>query len=115
MAPGRDLWLREADGSTRALTDDGAFNYGAHWIDTERVLFLREHEGRVQAHQLEVMTGTIDVVTDAPFSAFDATPMPDGQLAFLNREGWNWSLAKVSTFNPRNIGTGETAHESATV
>lgn len=97
---GWDLWLREADGSQRALTEDGAFNYGPKWIDADRILFLREADGRAQAHQLDLITGAIAIVTDAPFSAFDVTPLPGHQLAFLDREGWNWSIA-IAPLTPR--------------
>ncbi|MBS1149506.1 MAG: hypothetical protein H6Q89_1204 [Myxococcaceae bacterium] len=89
---GWDLWVRGADGAMKALTADGQFNYGAKWIDAQRVLFMREHDGRSQAHLLDTTTGAIAVVTDAPFSAFDVTPLPGDRLAFLDREGWNWSL-----------------------
>lgn len=90
---GWDVWLREADGAAHALTDDGAFNYGPRWIDGGHLLFLRTRDGRPQAHVIDLSSGMISAVTDARFSAFDAAPLPGGQLAFLNRDGWNWSLA----------------------
>jgi hypothetical protein len=91
-AHGWDLWLRGADGALKALTADGAFNYGARWVDAERVLFMRVKDGRSQAHLLDTSSGAMSVVTDAPFSAFDVAPMPNAQVAFLDRDGWNWSL-----------------------
>ncbi len=89
---GWDLGLREADGAIKALTADGKFNYGARWVDVERIVFMREKDGRAQAHQLDLSSGAMSVLTDAPFSVFDVAPMPNGQIAFLDREGWNWSL-----------------------
>ena len=90
---GWDLFLREADGTSRALTADGQFNYGARWVDDQHLVFMRTEDGRAQAHLLDLQTGVLSVVTDAPFAAFDVDPLPGGQLAFLDREGWNWSLA----------------------
>ena len=89
---GFDLVVRNADGSFHPLTADGRFNYGSRWIDNERILFLRDKDGRAQAHQLDLHSGALSVITDAPFSAFDVAPLPGNRLAFLDREGWNWSL-----------------------
>ncbi len=91
-AHGWDLWLREADGSMKALVADGAFNYGARWIDDQHVLFMRIKDGRAQAHQIEVATAAMSVITDAPYSVFDVAVMPNAKVAFLDRDGWNWSL-----------------------
>jgi len=92
---GWDLFLREADGKSHALTADGQFNYGARWVDDQHLVFMRTEDGRAQGHQLDLQTGLLSVVTDAPFAAFDVAPLPGGQLAFLDREGWNWSLASA--------------------
>ncbi|MGI5861042.1 MAG: hypothetical protein ACOX6T_03185 [Myxococcales bacterium] len=89
---GFDLFVREADGTVRRLTSDGRFNYQPRWIDDRRLVFLREINGRGQAHVFDLEEATIAPVTDAPFLAFDAAPAGDGQLVFLNREGWGWSL-----------------------
>ncbi len=89
---GFDLFVREADGTVRRLTSDGRFNYQPRWIDERRLVFLRELDGRGQAHLFDLEDATISPVTDAPFLAFDVAPTGDGQLVFLNREGWGWSL-----------------------
>jgi hypothetical protein len=89
---GFDLVLREPDGKLRQLTTDGRFNYSARWLDDDRVLFLREHEERAQAHILEVSTGALRVLTDAAWAVMDPVPAGPGRIAFLNREAWHWTL-----------------------
>ncbi len=89
---GFDLFARTGDGAVTQLTADGKFNYGARFVDASRAVFLREtSDGRVQAHLFELETGRIAPITEAPFAAFDVAPA-GGTLAFLNRDGWGWSL-----------------------
>jgi hypothetical protein len=92
---GWDLALREADGTVRWLTRDGRFNYSPRWVDDGRIVFLREHEGRLQAHVLDVSTGKWERITDAPHLVMDAVPMGGDQLAFLNRDGITFSLDRA--------------------
>jgi hypothetical protein len=92
---GWDLALRGRDGSVRWLTRDGLFNYAARWVDDDQVLFLREHERRLQAHVLKLSSGELLRVTDAPYLVMDAQPTGDGQVAFLNRDGVNFSLDRA--------------------
>ena len=57
---GWDLALREARmGAVRWLTQDGQFNYSPQWVDDDQLLFLREHDERLQAHVLTVSTGEL--------------------------------------------------------
>jgi hypothetical protein len=44
---------------------------------------------------VDVGTGTIRRITDAPFVAFDPAPRPGNRLAFVNRDGWSWTLDEV--------------------
>ncbi|KFE69615.1 hypothetical protein [Hyalangium minutum] len=92
---GWDLALRGQDGSVRWLTRDGKFNYSPQWVDDDQVLFLREHEERLQAHLLKLSTGELARVTDAPHLVMDAQPVGNGQIAFLNRDGFNFSLDRA--------------------
>jgi hypothetical protein len=64
-------------------------------VDDDQVLFLREHEERLQAHLLTLSTGELVRVTDAPHLVMDVQPVGDGQLAFLNRDGFNFSLDRA--------------------
>lgn len=89
---GFDLFLREPDGTTRALTHDGRFNYSPRWIDESHLLFLREVDRHAQAHVLDLSTGELRQVTHAPFLAMDPAPLPGGRLALLNREGITFTL-----------------------
>jgi len=91
---GWNLRLREADGSVRALTDDGAFNYGARWIDEGHLTTTRAHGGRLQVHRLALDTGRLERLTDAPFALLDAWPTKES-VAFVNREGTQWSIDRA--------------------
>jgi hypothetical protein len=92
---GWDLALREPSGDVRWLTRDGRFNYSPHWVDDGQVLFLREHEGRLQAHTLTLATGEMVRITDAPHLVMDAHPVGEGQVAFLNRDGFDFTLDRA--------------------
>jgi hypothetical protein len=94
-AGGWDLVLREADGSLRWLTRDGLFNYSPRWLDGERIVFLREHEGRLQAHVMTVTTRELVRITDAPHLVMDVSPLGTGEVAFLNRDGLNFTLDRA--------------------
>ncbi|HZI09968.1 MAG TPA: hypothetical protein VE153_06200 [Myxococcus sp.] len=92
---GWDLVLREADGSLRWLTRDGFFNYSPRWLDGERIVFLREHEGRLQAHVMTVATREVTRITDAPHLVMDVSPLGTDQVAFLNRDGTGFTLDRA--------------------
>ncbi len=92
---GWDLALRGQDGSVRWLTRDGRFNYSPRWLDDDQVLFLREHDARLQAHVLKVSTGELIRVSDAPHLVMDVQPAGDGQVTFLNRDGFGFSLDRA--------------------
>ncbi|WP_224371421.1 hypothetical protein [Hyalangium versicolor] len=92
---GWDLALREQDGSVRWLTRDGRFNYSPTWVDDDQILFLREHDQRLQAHLLRLSTGELHRITDAPHLVMDAQPTGDGQVVFLNRDGVDFSLDRA--------------------
>ncbi|MFP2933291.1 hypothetical protein ACLESO_50725, partial [Pyxidicoccus sp. 3LG] len=92
---GWDLVLREADGSLRWLTRDGSFNYSPRWLDAERIVFLREHDGRLQAHVMTVATRELTRITEAPHLVLDVAPVGTGEVTFLNRDGINFSLDRA--------------------
>lgn len=87
-----EVMVLEADGALRRLTQDEAFDYSPRWIDGERLLVLHERDGRAQAHVLDIESGQLTPVTDAPYAALDPVVAAGGRVAFLNREGWSWSL-----------------------
>jgi len=90
---GWNLALRETDGTVRALTEDGRFNYAPRWLDEGRLVFVREHEGRWQAHVLDLVAGGEPAcITDAPHLVMDVAPRGDSEVVFLNREGFDFSL-----------------------
>jgi hypothetical protein len=90
-ANGWNLALREADGTLRNLTTDGAFDIAAHFADASHVVFSRTFEGKPQAHRLDVDTGALEVLTQAPWAVLDPVPLGD-RVAFINRDGSTWSL-----------------------
>ena len=108
-----DLWLREADGTERALTRDGKFNYSPRWEDPQHVVALHEVDGRTQAVRLDVGTGAITVLTDAPFVVLDPVPLPGGRLAFVNREGWGWTLDRMDVGPGRPLPPADAAAVAA--
>lgn len=91
---GWNLRLRDETGAVRPLTDDGAFNYGAKWIDGEHLSLTRTHEGRLQAHRLSLATGRLERLTDAPWTMLDAWPTREA-VVFVNRDGTQWSLDRA--------------------
>lgn len=88
---GFDLLLWERGGEVSQLTRDGKFNYGPRWVDDSRLVFLRDFDGRAQAHLIDLDSGAASLLTQAPFAARDLAP-GGGRLAFLNRDGWGWSV-----------------------
>jgi hypothetical protein len=93
-AVGWNLVLRNSDGTARALTTDGAFNYAPRWKDDTHVVFVRTFEGRLQVHELDVDSGGLRRVSDAPWTVVDPAPFGDDVL-FVNREGTWWSLDRA--------------------
>jgi hypothetical protein len=92
---GWNLALRETDGTLRSLTDDTHFNYAPRWLDANRLVFVREHQGRWQAHLLDVAGGEPTRITDAPHLVMDVAPLGDSDVVFLNREGFDFSLDRA--------------------
>ncbi len=88
---GWNLVLREADGSVRHLTTDGAFNYAPHWADDDHLIFSRTSGRYLQVHRLEVSTGQLERLSDAPWGVIDPAATPSG-VAFVNRDGAHWSI-----------------------
>jgi hypothetical protein len=89
---GWNLVLREPDGSLRPLTDDARSNYAPRWLDARHLLFQREHQGRWQAHMLDLANGEVVRLTDAPHLVMDVAPLDKDTLVFLNREAFDFSL-----------------------
>ena len=108
-----DLWLRAPDGSERALTRDGKFNYSPRWDGPDHVIAVHEVDGRTQAVRIEVATGAITVVSDAPFVVLDPAPLPGGRLAFVNREGWGWTLDWIDAGPGRPLPPPDAAQVAA--
>jgi hypothetical protein len=110
---GFDLFVREGSGALRQLTHDGRFNYGARWVDGNRLVFLREQEGHAQAHVIDLGTGAMEPVTQAPFVVMDPSPLPDGRLAFLDRDGLDFALAVAPLTGAEAPAEARTAAPSA--
>jgi len=89
---GWNLALLETDGTVRSLTDDTHFNYAPRWLDANRIVFVREHQERWQAHVLDVASGEPTRITDAPHLVMDVAPLGDSDIVFLNRDGFDFSL-----------------------
>jgi hypothetical protein len=87
-----DLALRDASGAITMLTRDGLANYAPRWLDDHSLLFLRQHEKRWQVFRLDLESKSITPVSDTPHLALDPMPTGDGRVAFLTRDGVNFSL-----------------------
>lgn len=88
---GWNLVLREEDGTLKDLTADGAFNYGARWSDESHLVFARTAGKYLQVHRMDVDSGEIEKLTEAPYGVIDPAPAGD-RVAFVNRDGSQWSL-----------------------
>lgn len=64
-------------------------------MDDERLVFLREHEGRLQAHVLTVATREVVRITDAPHLVMDVHPVGTEEVVFLNRDGLNFTIDRA--------------------
>jgi hypothetical protein len=107
---GWNLVVREADGTLRDLTTDGAFNYGARWSDETHVVFARTAGKYLQVHRMDVESGVIEQLSDAPYGVID--PAPAGErVAFINRDGSQWSLDEnpLAPIGGEGQGEGQTA------
>lgn len=132
---GMDIALLERNGQVRALTRDANFDYFPRWVDARHIAFVREPQDPDAAIQVQVMdlaSGELKQVTHAPFLAFDPVITASGRLAFLNRQGWSWTLdetqlptlaeaapsaSKLAENQPPAIGeqTGESANPADVV
>ncbi|MDQ3265612.1 MAG: hypothetical protein M3Y59_18470 [Myxococcota bacterium] len=90
-----DLAIREEDGQIRPLTQDAVFDFFPSWIDDRRIAFSRTVEDRAQVQVIDVDSGTLTQVSQAPYLAADPVAVGDDQIAFLNRQGWGWTLDVV--------------------
>lgn len=91
-----DLALLLEDGTIQPLTFDAAFDHFPRWVDDQRLVFMRMRDGRGQAHVLDLASGQVTPVTEAPYLVFDPIPSGEGKVAFLNRDGWEWTLDEVA-------------------
>ncbi|WP_158501498.1 hypothetical protein [Vitiosangium sp. GDMCC 1.1324] len=92
---GWNLALLEPDGTIRALTDDVHYNYAPRWLDEGRIVFLREYEGRWQAHVLDLAGGEPVRITDAPHLVMDVAPLGGTDVVFLNRDAFDFSVDRA--------------------
>jgi hypothetical protein len=90
-----DLAVRGADGAVTLVTTDGRSNYGPRWLDDHRLVFMREQDGRWQLHTIDLETQAMTRISDAPHLAIDPMPLPDGRVAFLNRDGVRFTVDAV--------------------
>jgi hypothetical protein len=92
-ANGWNLVVREADGVTRNLTSDGAFNYGARWVDDDQLVFMRTAGKYLQAHRLNARHVPVECerLTDAPYGVLDPSPTETGVI-YAARDGVHWSI-----------------------
>jgi hypothetical protein len=66
------------------------------FADGHRILFSHDVAGRFQVFVYDLTTGASGPVTRAPYIALAARPWPGGQVRFLNRVGWQWTVDQVA-------------------
>ena len=83
-----DLWLREADGSTTRLTDDGWVEADPAWSpDGSKLVFASDRAGSMDLWLHDVETGTDSRLTEGPGAGLSPVWSPDGtRVAFLAAE-----------------------------
>jgi hypothetical protein len=71
----------------------------ASWVDPDVVLFVAEHEGRLQVFRRSLATRRTERISDAPYVAF--SPFAHrGRVRILSREGWQWSVDEIEAPPP---------------
>lgn len=88
---GWNLVLRGEDGTSRDLTTDGAFNYGAKWSDDTHLVFARTAGRYLQAHRLDLESGVLERLSDTPYGLLDPSPIGTGVAAVV-RDDVHWSI-----------------------
>ena len=103
---GWNLVLLAEDGTTRDLTTDGAFNYAPKWADDTHLVFARSAGRYLQAHRLDLATGTVDRLTDTPWGLIDPSPSGDGVVAVV-RDGVHWSIDSMPGSSKETIALAQ--------
>lgn len=68
--------------------------YDAYWVDANTLWLSAAYGDRVDIFEMP-LDGEAVRLTQAPYLAQSARPGASGELRFLNREGWGWSLDRV--------------------
>ncbi|TXD34910.1 hypothetical protein FRC98_17460 [Lujinxingia vulgaris] len=81
---------------TRALGTGEAHSpvYDAYWVDASTLWVSAAYGERVDIFEVP-LDGEAVRLTQAPYIAQSARPGANGDLRFLNREGWGWALDRV--------------------
>lgn len=103
---GWNLVLRAEDGTTRDLTTDGEFNYAPKWSGDHHLVFARTAGLYLQAHRLDLTTGTIERLTDTPYGLLDPSPV-DGSVVAVVREGSHWSIDTMPANALETVAVGQ--------
>ncbi len=93
------LWVIDAASGERLAEIVGGSGaapvYDGSFVDEDRVIYLKDVDGRFQVAVRSWRDGTETVLTDAPYTAFEPRAAADGTVRFLDREGWQWEVAEV--------------------
>ncbi|MCL2258992.1 MAG: hypothetical protein FWC28_04220 [Proteobacteria bacterium] len=109
---GWDIHLCRIGGECKQLTHDAAFNYAPKWLDKDNLLFTRQEGNTAQAFRLHLPSQKYIRLTQAPFFAMDASPSLS-HVTFLNRVGWDWSLARIPfTLHDEALENGTSTNET---
>ncbi|HVR64056.1 MAG TPA: hypothetical protein VMU50_19290, partial [Polyangia bacterium] len=68
------------------------------WVDDQRIIYLGPASGSAgfQVYRHDLTTARTDLVSEAPYLAFEPRAAGGRAVRFLNREGWQWTLDEVT-------------------
>ncbi len=67
-----------------------------YWLDDERLLFVASDNDRIEIFEADLSDGSVQRHSDVPYMAFNPRPADNGEIQFLNREDWGWTLDRIA-------------------
>lgn len=106
-----DLWLFSTQTGQKLAevpTSSAQIHRDPAWLNNHTLLAAAEADGRFQIFQYDTRTAQQTQLSDAPYLAMQPFALNETTIAFLNRDGWNWTIDTLST-NDIRVATNETS------
>jgi hypothetical protein len=103
---GYQLFVLDSTGQTQQLTQDGYFNYGAHWLDDARLLFMHGEGSRVETHILNTQTGLRSGVYGPRYVGLDPQRVSPDAFVFLEAGHFRWDVARAPLWAEYPVSEG---------